>query len=74
MESEDLVKETVTGSREPAACLTLPLLPYQKEFLAWGLKQELSSIRGGVLAGAYLVIHDCIVLALYSCADFQSLF
>ncbi len=26
------------------------LLPYQKEFLAWAVGQERSSVRGGILA------------------------
>lgn len=30
--------------------LTMPLLRYQKEWLAWALKQEESLIRGGILA------------------------
>ena len=37
---------------EPGPELLMPLLPYQKEFLAWAIKQEQSAVRGGVLAGA----------------------
>ena len=36
---------------EPGPELLMPLLPYQKEFLAWAVKQEQSAVRGGVLAG-----------------------
>ena len=36
---------------EPGPELLMPLLPYQKEFLAWAIKQEQSAVRGGVLAG-----------------------
>ncbi|MEW5314236.1 MAG: hypothetical protein WDW38_005748 [Sanguina aurantia] len=39
-----------TESREPPPELLMPLLPYQKQFLAWAMKQELSSVRGGILA------------------------
>ena len=28
----------------------MPLLPYQRQFLAWGVSQEQSSVRGGILA------------------------
>ena len=35
---------------EPPAELLMPLLPYQKEFLAWAVGQECSNIRGGILA------------------------
>lgn len=35
---------------EPGPELLMPLLPFQKEFLAWAIKQEQSPIRGGVLA------------------------
>ncbi|KAL3509806.1 hypothetical protein ACH5RR_029207 [Cinchona calisaya] len=35
---------------EPPANLTMPLLRYQKEWLAWALKQEESATRGGILA------------------------
>ncbi|XP_054811876.1 ATP-dependent helicase rhp16-like isoform X2 [Prosopis cineraria] len=42
----ELMKETA----EPSSDLTMPLLRYQKEWLAWALKQENSKIRGGILA------------------------
>jgi len=32
--------------------LLMPLLPYQKEFLAWAIKQERSDVRGGCAPGA----------------------
>ncbi|CAL5226040.1 g8852 [Coccomyxa viridis] len=30
--------------------IMVPLLPYQRQFLAWGVSQEQSSVRGGILA------------------------
>lgn len=30
--------------------IVAPLLPYQRQFLAWGVAQEQSSVRGGILA------------------------
>lgn len=30
--------------------IVVPLLPYQRQFLAWGVAQERSSVRGGILA------------------------
>jgi len=35
---------------EAAPELLMPLLPYQKEFLAWAIGQETGNIKGGVLA------------------------
>ncbi|XP_057455866.1 ATP-dependent helicase rhp16-like [Lotus japonicus] len=43
---EELTVETA----EPSSDLTVPLLRYQKEWLAWGLNQENSPVRGGILA------------------------
>lgn len=40
----------VEEAMEPGPELLMPLLPYQKEFLAWAVKQEQSAVRGGVLA------------------------
>ncbi|EEF37546.1 DNA repair protein RAD16 [Ricinus communis] len=40
----------VTETAEPPAELIMPLLRYQKEWLAWALKQEESSTKGGILA------------------------
>ncbi|XP_050206991.1 DNA repair protein RAD16 [Mercurialis annua] len=40
----------VTETVEPPAELIMPLLRYQKEWLAWALKQEESPTRGGILA------------------------
>ena len=28
----------------------MPLLPFQKQFLGWALKQEAGPLRGGILA------------------------
>jgi hypothetical protein len=48
---ESIVLTKATESRLPPPILVLPLLPYQKEFLAWSINQELGPIRGGILAG-----------------------
>ncbi|KAL1812900.1 hypothetical protein ACET3Z_022965 [Daucus carota] len=42
----DVVAETVEGSPN----LIIPLLRYQKEWLAWALEQEKSAVKGGILA------------------------
>lgn len=42
----EIVMETI----EPSDDLIISLLRYQKEWLAWALKQEESSVRGGILA------------------------
>ncbi|KAL3652640.1 hypothetical protein CASFOL_002321 [Castilleja foliolosa] len=42
--------EMMTEVVEPSDDLILPLLRYQKEWLAWSLKQEESVSRGGILA------------------------
>ena len=42
--------EVMTETAEASSDLTMPLLRYQKEWLAWALKQENSSTRGGILA------------------------
>ena len=39
-----------TETREPPAELLMPLLQYQKQFLAWAVKQEQGSVKGGILA------------------------
>jgi DNA repair protein RAD16 len=36
--------------RDPPKELLMPLLPFQKEWLAWSMKQEASKYKGGVLA------------------------
>ncbi|CAI6001285.1 unnamed protein product [Closterium sp. NIES-64] len=36
--------------QEPAPDILMPLLPFQKEWLAWSLKQEQGPIKGGILA------------------------
>ncbi|MCD9638830.1 hypothetical protein HAX54_022990 [Datura stramonium] len=41
---------SVSETSEPPSDLILPLLRYQKEWLAWSLKQEKSLIKGGILA------------------------
>jgi len=47
---EDLVRSSV-GRQEPEPeGLFMELLPFQKEFLAWGLDQERGPIKGGILA------------------------
>ncbi|XP_022943925.1 DNA repair protein RAD16 [Cucurbita moschata] len=42
--------EVLTEAVETPSALTMPLLRYQKEWLAWALKQEDSPVRGGILA------------------------
>ncbi|XP_058097466.1 DNA repair protein RAD16 [Magnolia sinica] len=42
--------ETVPEMADPPPDLVMPLLRFQKEWLAWAVKQEESSIRGGILA------------------------
>ncbi|PIA28802.1 hypothetical protein AQUCO_06600014v1 [Aquilegia coerulea] len=46
----DCLEEQVTETAEPSQDLTISLLRYQKEWLAWALKQEESVSRGGILA------------------------
>ncbi|XP_043688459.1 DNA repair protein RAD16-like isoform X1 [Telopea speciosissima] len=46
----DILDEEVPEIAEPPQDLLMPLLRYQKEWLAWALKQEESTIRGGILA------------------------
>ncbi|KAG5581349.1 hypothetical protein H5410_051976 [Solanum commersonii] len=42
--------ELVTETAQPPSDLIMPLLRYRKEWLAWALKQEESTARGGILA------------------------
>uniref|UniRef100_A0A5B7BR46 Putative DNA repair protein RAD16 n=1 Tax=Davidia involucrata TaxID=16924 RepID=A0A5B7BR46_DAVIN len=42
--------EVVAETAEAPSDLIIPLLRYQKEWLAWALKQEESAARGGILA------------------------
>ncbi|XP_051151809.1 DNA repair protein RAD16 isoform X2 [Andrographis paniculata] len=48
----DLTKQDEMSSEtvDPSDDLIIPLLRYQKEWLAWALKQEASTVRGGILA------------------------
>ncbi|KAL8239398.1 hypothetical protein R6Q59_015965 [Mikania micrantha] len=46
----DNLNEIVAETVDPSPDLIMPLLRYQKEWLAWGLKQEESASRGGILA------------------------
>lgn len=43
-------KKTRMPEKEPSPRLTVPLLPYQREALAWMTAQEASDYRGGILA------------------------
>ena len=64
-EEEDLdasVGYNFTETMEPPAELLMPLLPYQKQFLAWAIKQEKGTVRGGILADEVGV---CAVLGLW---------
>ncbi|KAF2284940.1 hypothetical protein GH714_032721 [Hevea brasiliensis] len=53
-ESEDVDLDhqhgIVNETAEPPSELIMPLLRYQKEWLAWALKQEESETKGGILA------------------------
>ncbi|XP_022886644.1 ATP-dependent helicase rhp16-like [Olea europaea var. sylvestris] len=42
--------DTLRDVLEPPPDLIMPLLRYQKEWLAWSVKQEASAMRGGILA------------------------
>lgn len=46
----DNQNEVIAETVEPPSNLIMPLLRYQKEWLAWALKQEESAARGGILA------------------------
>ncbi|KAK4255337.1 hypothetical protein QN277_008349 [Acacia crassicarpa] len=46
----DHQNELMVETAEASSDLTMPLLRYQKEWLAWALKQENSEIKGGILA------------------------
>ncbi|CAH9060320.1 unnamed protein product [Cuscuta europaea] len=46
----DNQNEVVFETADTPSELTMPLLRYQKEWLAWALKQEESSSKGGILA------------------------
>eukprot|EP00250_Pteridium_aquilinum_P002311 c12509_g1_i2 orf=41-2893(+) len=47
---DDTFKKQVFQTAEPPPELLMPLLPFQKEWLWWGLRQEESETRGGILA------------------------
>ena len=40
----------VNAQMEPPAEMLMPLLPFQKEFLAWAISQEQGVVKGGILA------------------------
>ncbi|XP_043688467.1 ATP-dependent helicase rhp16-like [Telopea speciosissima] len=46
----DHAGEEMDETADPSSDLLTPLLRYQKEWLAWALKQEESAMRGGILA------------------------
>nr|XP_043628726.1 DNA repair protein RAD16 [Erigeron canadensis] len=46
----DTLNEVVTETVDTPSDLTMPLLRYQTEWLAWGLRQEESDSKGGILA------------------------
>lgn len=46
----DHLNNVINETAEPPPALIMPLLRYQKEFLAWATKQEQSAARGGILA------------------------
>ena len=47
---DEIVRKTWNEAMDPPIDLLMPLLPYQKEGLAWMYHQEQSSIHGGILA------------------------
>lgn len=47
---EDMPCKQVFQTAEPPPELLMSLLPFQKEWLWWSLRQEASEIRGGILA------------------------
>ncbi|KAL0865505.1 hypothetical protein Bca101_044623 [Brassica carinata] len=46
----DHLNNVIAETAEPPPELIMPLLRYQKEFLAWATKQEQSVVKGGILA------------------------
>jgi hypothetical protein len=50
IDADDLVRTEWTKQQEPPPELLMPLLPYQKEGLAWMCNQERVDIHGGILA------------------------
>ena len=44
------LNDVIAETAEPPPDLIMPLLRYQKEWLAWALQQEESAARGGILA------------------------
>ncbi|KAK9813234.1 hypothetical protein WJX72_011166 [[Myrmecia] bisecta] len=76
LDPEAMVKSKVMDQMEAPACLLMPLLPYQKEFLAWAVKQEQSDIRGGILAdemGMGKTIQAISVIVTHRTDDMRSL-
>ncbi|KAJ4828712.1 hypothetical protein Tsubulata_038330 [Turnera subulata] len=49
VDSDQHCESACETAAEPSG-LIMPLLAYQKEWLAWALKQEESTVRGGILA------------------------
>ncbi|XP_055389089.1 LOW QUALITY PROTEIN: uncharacterized protein LOC129618345 [Condylostylus longicornis] len=47
---QDIVKRVLTVRYKPPSQLLAPLLPFQEEGLAWMCNQEVSPVRGGILA------------------------
>lgn len=47
---KDMVRRVLTERYPPPPDLLMPLLPFQEEGLAWMCNQEISSVRGGILA------------------------
>eukprot|EP00898_Chlorokybus_atmophyticus_P001429 jgi/Chlat1/2287/Chrsp17S02793 len=51
IDPDKIVKRTGPQEKlEPPSELLLPLLPFQKEWLAWSIKQETGPLKGGILA------------------------
>ena len=50
IDTENLVRKDWDTKMDPSPDLLMPLLPYQKEGLAWMVHQETNSCMGGILA------------------------
>lgn len=65
---DDLVRSRVFKEAEPPEGLLMDLLPFQKEFLAWGIEQERSKMKGGILADEVLVALNVLCSCLFGYA------
>lgn len=57
IDPDTLVRQQWSTAAEPPSSLLMPLLPYQKEGLAWMLHQEVETdMLGGILADEMVII------------------